>query len=1063
MRKIILILSLICTSLLFAQKVKITITGKITSKEGKSIPGVTIISDSKANTTSDLEGNYSIEVKNKKAILIFTYLGFATQTIVVGNASEINVTLLETTTDLDEVVVVGYGTQKRSSVTGSISKYKNERMDEAPVTRLDQALQGKLAGVSVQNISSEAGADAKVTIRGISSINASSNPLVVVDGQPVPDGLAYVNMADVESVEVLKDAASAAIYGSRGASGVILITTKSGKSEKTKYALKYSMGFKTPYKFYSKLSSSDYLRQLYGEAALRATDPYVIANPGQFPTISDSDKSAYVIEQDLLGGYGTDYQKEALRTGLFKTIQLTASGGTKDVRYFISGGYQMDEGMMIKSNSEKYNLRTKIDIDLSKKIKLSVNLNPSMSVKQSPSENFTNFARFRSYLPVYHNAATADLIHTNPSLQWSGIMPGDFANPRHFSNLMYSGYMPDGVFWTSAAITGPQQNTTQNNPIASTLNQDIDAKEYRMQNSADLTINVLPGLDFKTTGSVYMKYSTSLNWANRNASGDGITNKGVYKSGTFIDLLNENTLNYKLNINDHSITTLLGFTAQKTKTTSQQITGLNYPNDDIRTLNNALQYDAGGTYGVENQIGLLSYLGRVNYGYKSKYNLTASFRADGSSYFGPGKKWGTFPSISGGWVVSKEKFLNKVDWLTKLNFRASYGVSGNNRISDFGFLPLLTPANYSLGQGNGTLVTGQAPTASIFANKDITWESTFQTNFGVDVSLLNNRINLSVDYYNSETDKLLLQQSTMAFSGLPLRWNNLGSLNNKGYEFELSTTNIKTKNFKWLTSANLSHTENKILELGQEAYLRNQGERTEIYQNIVGSPLVQFYGFKTDGVWLSQADIDASGLTSALPNVFVPGGLKLVDINHDGKIDNYDRTVIGSPYPDFTWGLTNNFTYKSFDLSFTFQGVQGGSIINGDANYVENKKENLSYNQNHWISPLFPGDGKTPYEGNGFNWMLTDYVVEDASYFSLREVNLGYRLPQPVATFLKIKSLRVYYSAQNLYYHYAKGYRGVNPEGRSNSGEYGSSLLDGYQRGGFPIPRTLIFGVDINF
>jgi hypothetical protein len=332
----------------------------------------------------------------------------------------------------------------------------------------------------------------------------------------------------------------------------------------------------------------------------------------------------------------------------------------------------------------------------------------------------------------------------------------------------------------------------------------------------------------------------------------------------------------------------------------------------------------------------------------------------------------------------------------------------------------------------------------------------------MDLSMLNNRINVTLDIYNSITDKLLLQQATMAFSGVPLSWNNIGSLRNRGFELELNTTNLKG-DFKWSTSANIAHTQNKIIELGNEAYLLNYGERNEIYKSVVGGPLVQFFGYKTDGVWISNEQIAASGLTSNLPAALKQGGLKIVDVNGDGVLDTNDRTIIGDPYPDFTWGITNNFSYKNFDLSFSWQGVQGGELINGDLNYGETKSRNLNYISNRWISPQNPGDGRTPYEELGFNLMLTDYVVEDASYFALREVNLGYNLPANLSKKIGLSSLRLYTSAQNLYFHSANGYRGINPEGRSTSGPYGSALIAGYQRGAFPIPKTIVFGIDINF
>ena len=1085
MKKPILLFLFIFTSILNAQTDKLKITGTVVDAKGGGIPAVNITSEDQ-NAQTDIEGKYAINVKSSKSILRFTSIGFEAQIVVVGKNKVIDVKLLESKNVLDEVVVIGYGTRKKSLVTGSISKYTNEKLDEVAVSRLDQALQGKIAGVQVQNISSEAGADPVITIRGISSINAGASPLVVVDGQPIPDGLASINMADVASVEILKDAASAAIYGSRGASGVILITTKSGKTDKVKYAFKYSSGLKSAYETYPIMTTSEYVNLLYKERAIRALpddnpapSTYFELNPTLNNLIYNGSASlsatnnvlaGYIVEQTLLGGKGYKYQDEVLQTAEFKNIQLSATGGTKSMRYFISGGYQGDEGIMLKSNFEKFNFRAKMDIELSKKAKLSFNLNPSYSTKQTPSDNLTDFWRYPSWLPAVHNEATAKFVR-DQNTNYPNIQAGDYAHPRHFIDLLFKGeypdgsplIMPDNLPYSGLPITGSPSNSAQNNPMATILSKDINAKSYGLQSGATLSYNLLPGLDFKTMATLYMKYDTKLDWANRNADGDGIVSKGIYYNNSYLDLLTENTLNYKKEFDNHSFDVLLGYTAQKTKTTKTQTTGLDYPSDDIRTLNNAVFIDKAGTYGSENQIGLISYLGRVNYAFKSKYLLSASYRTDGSSYFGPGNKWGSFPAASIGWVANKEKFLSKVDWLNKLTFRGSYGVSGNNRILDFGFSNLLSPANYSFGPVTGTQTSGQAITSTIIPNEDITWESTFQSNVGVDLSMLNNKINLTVDAYKSLTDKLLLQQATMSFTGVPLAWNNIGSLDNKGFEIELSTSNIKTKSFKWATTANLAHTENKVRELGNEKYLRNQGERTEIYQTKVGDPLVQFFGFKTDGVWLSDADISNSGLTSPFYALFRQGGLKIVDVNGDKIINNDDRTIIGNPYPDFTWGMTNTFNYKAVDLSFTWQGVQGGELINGDPNYGETKSRNLNYTANRWLSPENPGDGKTPYESIGFNWLLTDYVVEDASYFALREVNIGYTLPNTFCKQVGLSSVRLYSSGQNLFFHSAKGYRGINSEGRSNSGPYASAIVAGYQRGSFPIAKTIVFGIDINF
>lgn len=1073
LQRLLLLLLLFTGSNAIAQKV---VTGKVTNKEtGEPLQGVSIIADkSSGGTVTKEDGTFSLKYKSGATKLAFSYVGFTAEVITLSDQTIIDVKLNAASSDNNEVVVIGYGTQKKSSLTGAVAKYKNDKLDEIPVSRLDQALQGKMAGVQVQNISSEAGAAPKISIRGISSINAGSSPLVVVDGQPIPDGLSFVNPADVESVEVLKDAASAAIYGSRGASGVILITTKSGKAEKPKYNVKYSLGQKRDYKRYGILTTSEYQNLLYAEGAQRYQDSaaytlgFTAANLLNFSTnkgvlATDAEKAAYIVEQTLMGGQGTDWQSESLRPGLFQNIQLSASGGKKDVQYFISGGYQRDEGMMFKSDFQRYSVRTKLDIRLSDKVKLGLNVNPSYSKRISPSENFTNYYRYPSFLPVYHTALTA--ANVNQLAQWANIRPGDFAQPRHFSSIYYSGKMPDGSIWTPVGTSDPF-GSAQNTPKSSTIGQDIYVNEYRLQGSADLNINILPGLDFKSLASMYLNYTNGLNFANRNATADGSVNRGVYSNTNNIDLLSENTFTYRKTFNKHSINVLAGFTTQKTTINREQTTGLDYPSDNIRTLNNASSIDKAGTFGTKNQIGLVSYLGRVNYEYNNKYLLSVSFRTDGSSYFTEGNKWGSFPSISGGWVMSQEKFMQNISWINRLKLRASYGATGNNRISDFAFLDLLSTGNYAFGGGTGVNTSGQVTSTTNIANPSITWERTFQSNFGFDLSIVKNRISLSFDIYQSKTERLLLQQSVQAIAGVPQYFNNIGSLKNNGFEIELNTTNISKKDFKWTTSFNFSRNRNEIQELGKEAFLLNQGERTEVYRAKVGDPLVQFFGFKTDGVWKSQADINdarAKGLTSTLANVFIPGGLKLVDVNGDGVIDNNDRTLIGSPYPDFNYGMTNTFNYKSFDFSFLLQGVQGGNVINGDANYNESRRYITAYSENRWVSPMFPGDGKTPYSTIGFNWMLTDYVVSDASYFSLREVNLGYRLPNSVSKAIKLNSMRVYFAAQNLFFRSASNFKALNPEGRANTGPYASALIDGYQRGSFPIQKTFVFGIDINF
>ena len=1062
MRKslLLVLLQILLFSVAFAQKKEIT--GKVVdASNGEPLAGVSILADQ--NTSPALtnnEGIYRISVDAKASTLVFSFVGYGTQTVAIAGKSVIDVRLAPAITSMDEVIVIGYGTQKKSHLTGSISQLKTDKLDESPVSRVDQALQGKIAGVQIQNLTSEAGSEPKIRVRGISSINAGASPLVVVDGHPVPDGLAFVNMADVASVEVLKDAASAAIYGSRGASGVIIITTKSGKADRPKYNVKVSTGLKTAYETYPMMSMSEYANLLYYEAALRAKDPSVT---GSTNLINNNERAAYVVEQTIMGGVPTDWQQEALRTANVQNLQLAVSGGRKDVKYYISGGYQKDQGMMHHSEYDKFNLRTKLDAQLSDRVKLTFNLNPSYNKRERPSTGFIDFVRFYSFLPVYHTEASAAFVNQVP--QWAGVKPGDFAQARHFNGRVYSGMMPDGTMWNTTSASDPF-STANNTPKSILEGRTITSNDYRVLSSGDLTVNLAKGLDFKSLASVYAAYSDALDFSKRNATKDGAVSVGVYNNRLFIDLLSENTFNYSRQVKGHSFGLLAGFTAQKTRVRDEQTTGLDYPSDNITTLNTALQVDKAGTYNTKNQIGLLSYLGRLTYSYKSKYLLSASYRTDGSSYFAPGNKWGSFPSVSLGWVATQESFMEGLSWLNNLKLRASYGTTGNNRISDFAFVDMLYAANYAFGTGTGTVTSGQAPASNIMSNPDITWERTFSYNTGFDLSVLRNIVSLSVDVYQSKTDQLLLQQTSMGFAGVPQSWNNIGRLQNRGVEVELTTNNLKGKHIKWTTSANLSRNRNKILELGSEAFLLNQGERTELYRNKVGDPLIQFFGYKTDGVWLSQKEIDdakAAGLKSNLSNLFTPGGLKLVDVNTDNVIDDKDRIITGSPYPDFTWGITNNVAYKAFDLSVLVQGVQGGQLINGDPNYNETKRINRNYNTNRWVSPMFPGDGKTPYSTVGFNWMLTDYVVEDASYYALREVIVGYTLPKKLAQAIKMGGARFYFSAQNLYFHPADSYRGINPEARYTSGPYATPLLDGYQRGSFPMPKTFLFGIDLNF
>lgn len=1067
---ILWLLFTLCCVQVFAGETKSTayfnigVKGKVVDDQGEILAGVTVmVKGTRIGGSTNVQGEYRLNSVPEEGTLVFTLIGFKTLEVPVKNQKTINVTMVPDRGNLDDVVVIGYGTIKKSNLTGAVAKLKTERLDELPTSRLDNALIGKMAGLSVQINSSEAGSEPTLRVRGASSISANASPLVVVDGHPIEDGLAYVSPQDVESLEVLKDAASSAIYGSRGANGVILVTTKKGVADRPRYSIKSYYGIKEAYKLHPIMNTTEYTELLFNEARQRANDPSVPAASQNL--ITANERAAYIIENQITG-VATDWQQAALRDASIYNIQASMSGGKKDLRYYVSGNVQQDQGIMRYSENRRGNFKVNIDANLSSKLSLNVSLNPTYTKTQTPAVNFTDYYRFLSFIPVYHTDFSSAFVNQNA--QWANVRAGDFAQARHFTNLVYAGTMPDGSFYTSPGTVAPFSSTA-NTPISIAARENRFATFYRMQGSTDLSYKFSKALVFKSALSGYYRNVENTILTKSNARRDGDVNSGSILNTRTIDLLWENTLNYTKSFKKHSFSGLLGYTVQKTNTDVSSIVGSNSPSDNFTTLAQASVVDQLQTYTTKTPVGLLSYLGRVNYDYANKYLFSASLRADESSKFRNGNRTGWFPAVSGGWVISNEKFMEKTNsWLSNLKARASYGVTGNNRIADFSYLDLLYKSTYSFGEGTGTVQQGQSPNNPVTFGPNITWETTNSTDIGLDMGFLKNKFTLTLDYYNSRTNKLLLQQGTQSITGSNVFYNNNGSIKNEGFEAEFSSTNINSKKFNWTTSANISVNRNKLLKLGGEPYQYNYGERNEIYASIVGRPYVQFLGYQSDGVWQSQAEVDAalaSGQTAILQSYFQPGGLKLKDINGDNRIDINDRTVIGNPFPDFTWGVTNTFRYKGIDLTLIMQGSQGGKLINGDLFYNESKKLNRNFTDGRWVSPANPGDGKTPYFTNGIaaDLLLTDYAVEDASYAFLRNVIIGYTVPQKWLKKVGFKAVRVYAAADNVFFVTGKSYRGINPEARMVSSAYASPVVSGYQRGGFPVNRTITFGLDVNF
>ncbi len=1066
--KLILLLLFVGAAGIFAQ---INVSGTITDTEGNPLIGVNIlIKGTTTGAITTLDGAYSITVPGSESILVFSYIGYASQEIPVGVNTTIDVVLEEDLLAIDELVVVAYGTQKKSHLTGAVSSLKNEGLDEIPVSRVDQALQGQLAGVQILNVNPEAGSAPIVRVRGMGSISATNEPLVVVDGFPVPDGLSMVSMGDVETIEVLKDAASSSLYGSRAAGGVILITTKSGSEKKTRYNFKMYTGVSTPLKLPDMMGTEDYVTLLYDEADLRRQDPAVdgvLGSTMEYNQATNPEKISYLISKYVVD-QPTDWVDEALRDfGSMGSYQLSASGGDAKKQFYISANYNHENAVMKKSNYDKFSLRAKMDFQLGEKVTVGVNFNPSFSTRERPRVNLTDYMRFKSWMPIRHNEATAAL---------TGKIAGDYAQVSDFSSRTYSGVGVDGLVWN---MVGENPWTSGNqNPVSIRERTSRIDDTYRMHLNTYLAIDILPGLRFKTSNGVYYSYREYNMKEQSEANKAGLPNTLTREMTLYTDLLSENILSYDKVAGDHEFGAILGFTVQKINDDYNQMVGTGFPDEERLSFNMAgeILRNTSSVDGVTSYYyseALLSFLGRLNYSYKGKYMASASLRADGSSKFAEGHRWGTFPSGSVGWRISEEDFMANATSVSMLKIRASYGLTGNNAIPQYSYMNTVNTLDYVTGAGNGNLVSGMSSNSASLGNNEITWEQLAEANLGIDLALFSSRFQLSMELYNSNTIQLLLRQPAMYITGHQSYWNNIGEVNNKGVEIEFKSTLIRKENFVWSLTANFSSNQNTLLNYGNKEKEDNFGERAEIYRATVGEKSIQFFGYKSDGVYTSFEEVEealAKTDEDGVPFTYskfkpVIGGLKVANTDGNNSLDPDDRVILGSPFPDFNWGLISTMNYKDFDLSFLFQGSQGGELINGNIYYNEQLRENRAYTENRFVSPMYPGDGQTVYSTTtpGNQILLTDYSIEDASYVALRYLTFGYTLPSKAARAIKVSSLRAYFTATNLLYFMGSDYRGVNPEARNTSGTYDNPLIAGYQRGVFPLNKTYTIGIDLTF
>ena len=1027
-----------------AQTNTYTITGKVVSEvDEMPIVGANVLVTAKnKGTVTDFDGSFTLQVTNNDIVTV-SYVGFVSQTFIVRNQNNVIIKMTEDMAKLDEIVVVAYGTQKKSSLTGSVSSLNNDNLDELPYSRIDQALQGKIAGVQIQNISSEIGESPQITIRGLSSISANSSPLIVVDGFPIADALEFINPSSIKSIEVLKDASSTALYGSRGASGVILITTKSGSLTPT-YSFKSFTGFKRAYKQIDALDGFEYTDMLLNER--QTIENFEAAQNGTTPSIltyTTRERAQRIVATET---GGTNWSEESQRgTAQINNYQLDISGGNSSTKYYISTQYIEDQGLLKDNFNNKLNFQGRLSTKLSDKLEIGFNFRPSFSRLRRSTVPFSDYSRALQWGPVRHNAFTSEL---------TGQPVGSYSHPRHYNNTTFSYVDDQGVpqTFTASSLWG----SSNNNPIARMENENRTRYDYRVVADGFANWKVAKNLTYKATFGGYFQLRDYEIFRNSKAShtGQSFGYNLINLSNKFIT---EHTLNYRWKKKNHSMDVLVGTTYEYTAYKNSAIEGTQFPTDLIETLNAATVINADGTYTNKEELSLASFLARVNYDYKGKYLFSAAARYDGSSLFGPDNKYGFFPSASVGWNIHKEKFWkDNIGFVNQFKIRSSFGLTGNNNIESYAFTNLLFPSNYSLGESGGSVNSGLAENGLTLGNSAISWEQTKQYDTGIDVSFLKNKLSLTADYYYSVTDKLLLQQNVSYITGHDNYWNNIGKIQNQGYEIAL-TANLGTDSFTWDSSINFSANKNMLISLGGEEQFINQGERNEQYISRVGEEAIQFYGYKMVGVWQNAEELNTLPRSSE----DAVGGIRVADMNGDGIIDADDRTTLGSPFPDFSWGFSNTFKYKGFDLYFLLQGSQGGEVFYGDGFYTEPRYLHSDFVNGWWFNENFAAT--KPREKLGRDWVLSDYLIQDASYISLREVILGYSVPKKFLEKTKLNKVRVFASAQNLLYLMASDYYGLNPEGLTTSGVYRSPLISGYQRGAYPIQQQFSIGLDINF
>jgi TonB-dependent starch-binding outer membrane protein SusC len=1026
------------------------IAGTVTDEKGEGLPGVSVVvKGTQRGTATTANGAYSINVASESDILVFSFVGYLSKEVAVGDRKKIDVSLTTDTKALEEVMVVGYGTQKKSDLTGSVSSVKGSDLTRLPTQRVDQALQGRAAGVMVQNTDGAPGGNATIRVRGGNSITGGNNALVVVDGiQGI--NISTINPNDIESLEVLKDASATAIYGARGANGVILITTKRGASGKAVFNYGFSMGVQNLSHKLDLMNAGDYARK---SNAWAATQNGTASAPIQ-PVIPFTTEQ--IAKLDASGG--TDWQNELYRSGKMQNHQLSVSGGSESARYFVSAGYMNQQGIVLNTKYTRYNLRSNLDLKVTSWLNAGVNLNLIKDKGNVP--------------PVGEGTRFGDILGQviNTVARFDPITPVYDANGNYNSKALKGG--PDGSkIYADSDVW---------NPVATALETKSEKNNITNEISTFLDFKLLKGLSFRVTGAASINDNDEQHYyGTKTQPGRGVSGLGDLAENKYQYFQNSNILTYTNIFNKKHALTITGVAEQQLiQSKSSFISAQGFFSDDtgINDLGGASQINE--RYNSQAKQVLNSYLGRVNYVFNEKYMITASYRADGSSVFGANNKWGYFPSAAAAWRVSQEKFLENVKAISNLKLRASWGKTGNQAIQPYQTLATVASGfNYPY-DGNGTPNVGFALGRA--TNPNLKWETTEQTNVGMDMGFFGERLIATVDIYKKKTKDLLLNKQVEAYTGFTTILSNVGSIQNKGLEISVGGKPLASGTFRWNTSANISFNRSKVLALLDNTPLAirtNTGGGYQIYGSgfslkylQVGQAVDQMRGYVNLGTWSEAERSQAKAMGQA------PGEAKWKDVNGDGKITRAadGLEVIGNASPKFIYGWNNSVSYKEFDLTFLIQGSYGNDIFNAVRIKTENPSNGLSTNlNNRWTVdhqntnvPVFLSTrdrnlldlGSNQTAGIGVDQRSSRWI-ENGSYLRMKNVTLTYTIPTAVVGKIGVSRLSTYITAINLFT--LTKYTGYDPEVSSfNAGGAGGLGID---LSNYPTSKVFMFGINLTF